>query len=129
MFDDIDDDVEPVNANATILGETDIAVAAQAVVNDTDNETAMDVASADANAMFSTMGMTAVYDTIFTDEEEVTTAAATEPPETDTEDYEIEEGSLYARELPTSKMASWIISQVRTDTTFTEMWETYQLHM
>ena len=46
MFDDIDDDVEPVNANATIHGGTAIAVAAPAVVNDTDNETAMDVASA-----------------------------------------------------------------------------------
>jgi hypothetical protein len=50
----------------------------------------MDVASADANAIFSNMGITAVYDTIFNDEE-VTTAAATEPPETNTEDYEIEE--------------------------------------
>ena len=48
VFDDLDDDVDPVNANATIHGETAIAVAAPAVVNDTDNETAMDVASADA---------------------------------------------------------------------------------
>ena len=37
VFDDLDDDVEPVNVNATIHGETAIAVAAQAVVNDTDN--------------------------------------------------------------------------------------------
>jgi hypothetical protein len=129
VFGDLDDDVEPANANATIHGETAIAVAAPAVVNDTDNETAMDVASADANEMFSNMGITAVYDTIFNDEEEVTTAADTEPSETNTEDYEIEEDSLYARDLPTPNMTSWIISDVRTDTTFTEMWETYHLHM
>jgi hypothetical protein len=104
-------------------------VAAPAVVNDTDNATAMDVASADANAMFSNMGITAVYDTIFDDEEEVTTAAATEPPESSTEDYEIEENSLYARDFSTSNMTSWITPDVRTDTTFTEMWETYQFHM
>ena len=75
------------------------------------------------------MGITAVNDTIFNDEEEVTTAAATEPLQTNTEDYEIEEESLYARDLPTPNMTSWIIPDVRTDTTFTEMWETYQLHM
>ena len=69
MFEDLDEDVEPVNGNATLLGETAIAVAALAVVNDTDNANAMDVASADANAMFSSMGITAVYDAIFNDEE------------------------------------------------------------
>ena len=102
MFEDLDEDVEPVNGNATLLGETVIAVAAPAVVNDTDNANAMDVTSADANAMFSNMGITAVYDTIFNDEEEVTTAAATEPPETNTEDYEIEEDFLLCKGLTNS---------------------------
>ena len=44
----------------------------------------MDMARAVANAMLSTMSITAVYDTIINDDEEVTTSAATEPPETNT---------------------------------------------
>ena len=37
--------------------------------------------------------------------------------------------ALYARDLPTPNMNAWVIPNVRTDTTFTELWETYLLHM
>ena len=55
-------------------------------------------------------------------------AAAMKQPEV-TEEEEQEKNALYARDLPTLDMASWVIQDVRTDTTFTEFWETYLLHM
>ena len=45
------------------------------------------------------------------------------------EDEEKKEDTLYARDLPTPDMASWVIPDVRTDTTFTEFWENYLLYM
>ena len=52
-----------------------------------------------------------------------------EQPEVKEEEEEKEEDALYERDLPTPDMASWVIQDVRTDTTFTEFWETYLLHM
>ena len=96
---------------------------------DTTNiDTATKEAIADANEMFNNMGITAPYNLVFDDELEVFNAADMEPPETKSVDEEGEENSLYARDLPTPNMASWIIPDVRTDTTFTELWETYLLH-
>ena len=82
------------------------------------------MASAYADAIFSTMGIATVYATIFNDGGGHNCRSGH-----NAEDYEIEDDSLYARDLPTPNMTSWIIPDVRTDTTFTEMWETYQLRM
>ena len=56
-------------------------------------------------------------------------AAAIEQPDVTQEEEELEEDALYARDLPTPDMASWVIQDVRTDTAFTEFWETYLLYM
>ena len=52
-----------------------------------------------------------------------------DPPVVTQEEEEMEEDALYARDLPTPDMASWVIPDVSTNTTFTEFWETYLLHM
>ena len=56
-------------------------------------------------------------------------AAALDPPVVTQDEEEMEEDALYARDLPTPDMESWVIPDVSTDTTFTEFWETYLLHM
>ena len=79
--------------------------------------------------MFTQMGIAAPYIHEFEDESKVSHAAAMDPPVVTQEEEELEEDALYARDLPTPDMASWVIQDVRTDTTFTEFWETYLLHM
>jgi hypothetical protein len=88
----------------------------------------MEEAIADANEMFNNMGITTQYEQVFDDESEIAHAAGMEQSELN-DDEEQEEDALYARDLPTPNMAAWVITDVRTDTTFTEFWETYLLHM
>ena len=132
IFEGLDDILTQVNPPATILGETAIAVAAPAAIEATTGEDAMEEAVAEANAMFNQMGIAASYVQVFEDESEMLHAAAMEQPEVTQEEEELEEleeNALYARDLPTPNMASWVIQDVRTDTTFTEFWEIYLLHM
>ena len=119
----------PVTTPATILGETAIAVAAPAATEATTGEEAMEEAVAEASAMFNQMGIAAPYVQVFEDESEVTHAAAMDPSVVTQEEEELEEDALSARDLPTPDMTSWVIQDVRTDTTFTEFWKTYLLHM
>jgi len=84
---------------------------------------------ADANEMFNNMDITTQYVQVFNDESEVAHAAGMEQSVVNDDEEEQEEDAIYARDLPTPNMAAWIIPDVRTDTTFTELWETYLLHM
>ena len=118
-----------INTPATILGETAIAVAAPAAIKATTGEDAMEEAVAEASEMFNQMGIAAPYVQVFEDESEVSHAAAMEQSDVTQEEEELEEDALYARDLPTPDMASRVIQDVRTDTTFTEFWKTYLLHM
>ena len=87
----------------------------------------MEDAISEANEMFNNMGIVAPHVNVFDDESEVSHAASMEQSETQSADEE--EKELYARDLPTPNMAAWVIPDVRTDTTFTEFWETYLMHM
>ena len=129
IFEGLNGIVAPVNPPATILGETAIAVAAPAAIEATTGEDAMDETVAEASEMFNQMGIAAPYVQVFEDESEVSHAAAMEQPDVTREEEELEEDALYACDLPAPDMASWVIQDVRTDTTFTEFWETYLLHM
>jgi hypothetical protein len=121
IFDNLDDTIAPINHAATTLGENAIAVASPISMETTNGDTETEDAIAEANEM--------PYVHVFDDESEVSHAAGIEPPELPDDDEKKKENALYARDLPTSNMASWVISDVRTDTTFTELWETYLLHM
>jgi hypothetical protein len=125
IFDGLDDTTAPINPAATILGETAIAVAAPIAMKNTNGDTAMEDAIAEANEMFNNMGIAASYVHLFDDDPEVSHASGMEPRESKDKDEEKEEDALYSRYLPLPNMASWVIPDVRTDTTLTEFWETY----
>ena len=119
----------PIIPTATILGDTAIAVTAPIAVDNTNEDTAMEEAIADANEMFNNMGITTQNEQIFYDESEVAHAAGMEQSKLNDDEEEQEEDALYARDLLTLNMAAWVIPDVRIDTTFTEFWATYLLHM
>ena len=104
-------------------------MAAPAAMGATTGEIVMEESIAEASEMFNHMGIAAPYVQVFEDESEVSHAAGMEQPEVKEEDEEKEGDALYARDLPTPDINSWIILDVRTDTTFTEFRETYLLHM
>ena len=121
IFEGLDELVAPVTTPATIFGETAIAVAAPAAPEATNGEEENEEAVAEASAMFTQMGIAAPFVQEFEDESEVSHAAAMGPPVVTQEEEELEEDALYARDLPTPDMAPWVIQDVRTDTTFTEL--------
>jgi hypothetical protein len=129
IFDGLNDITAPILPTATMLGETAIAVAASISMENTNGDTAMKDAIAEANEMFINMRITTSYVQVFYDEPEVSHAAGMETPQPQVKEEEQEEDALYARDLPTPNMAAWVFTDVRTGTTFTEFWETHLLHM
>ena len=67
-------------------------------MEDTNGETAMEDAIAEANEMINNMGIAAPYVQVFDDESEVSHAVGMEQPESKEEDEEKEEDALYARD-------------------------------
>jgi hypothetical protein len=104
IFDGLDDTTSPIISTATILGDTAIAMTAPIAMDNNNEDNAMEEAIADANEMFNNIGITTQYEQVF-------------------------DNAMYVRDLPTLNMTAWVIPDVRTDTTFTELWETYLLHM
>jgi hypothetical protein len=81
VFDRLGGITAPILPTATFFRETAIAVAATILMENTNADTSMEEAIAEANEMFINMDITTSFVQVFGDEPEVSHAAGMEPPQ------------------------------------------------